>query len=394
MKTEMPTKGVNNILRFKNIHHQIPVPIMFTGDFECFTKPIDKMRGNTKLYQKHEPSAFSLYTLSRVEGFSPNIITHVCESENDNVAKVFVKAAEDSVKNVYEKFKNPSKMIFNEKAKILHNSQNRCYACSGEFDIENIEKRKVRDHCHLTGTYRGALHSKCNLKLRKSITFPVIFHNLTGYDSHLFVKDLADSCGNVDAIPHNEQKYMSFTKKVLVDEKEVEENGEKKIKKVYWKLKFLDSMNFVKGSLEGLVGNLGQSQLNHMKKHFQGKKLGLMCSKGVYPYKYMSDVTKLFETNLPPKEAFASKLNVGSTNISSELVGEGISDKKYKIVQDVYEEFKCKNLADLTKIYVEQDTLQLADVVDNFRSVCLENYGLDPFHYISLPSLALDGMLK
>ena len=121
---------------------------------------------------------------------------------------------------------------------------------------------------------------------------------------------------------------MSFTKKVLVDEKEVEENGEKKIKKAYWKLKFLDSTNFVKGSLEGLVG---QSQLNHMKKHFQGKKLGLMCSTGVYPHEYMSDLTKLFETNLPPKEAFASKLNVGSTNISSELVGEGNQIKNIKL---------------------------------------------------------------
>ena len=174
----------------------------------------------------------------------------------------------------------------------------------------------------------------------------------------MFVKDLADSCGNVEAIPHNEEKYMSFTNEVLVDEQEIKDNDEIKIKKVYWKLKFLDSMNFVKASLEKLVGNLDKSQLKHMQKHFQGKKLDLMCSKGVYPYEYMSDVTKLYETHLPPKDAFASKLNVGSTNITSELVAEGISDEKYQIVQDVYAEFQCQNLADLTKIYVEQDTLQ------------------------------------
>ena len=51
-------------------------------------------------------------------------------------------------------------------------------------------------------------------------------------------------------------------------------------------------------------------------------------------------------------------------------------------------------MADLTKVYVAQDTIQLADVVDNFRVVCLKNYGLDPFHYISAPSLAMDAMLK
>ena len=57
---------------------------------------------------------------------------------------------------------------------------------------------------------------------------------------------------------------------------------------------------------------------------------------------------------------------------------EGILDEKYRIVQDVFKEFQCKNLADLTKVYVEQDTIQLADVIDNFRDVCLKNYGLDP----------------
>ena len=113
-------------------------------------------------------------------------------------------------------------MIFDEVAKDLHDSQDRCYACSGGFSNDKVETRRVRDHCHLTGKYRGALHSKCNFKFRKNITIPVIFHNLTGYDSHLFVKDLADSYGNVDAIPHNEQKYMAFTKKVLVDEVEKE----------------------------------------------------------------------------------------------------------------------------------------------------------------------------
>ena len=100
----------------------------------------------------------------------------------------------------------------------------------------------------------------------------------------------------------------------------------------------------------------------------------------------MTDVSKFKETRLPPKEAFASKLNAGTTNISDEIKAEDISDKKYHIVQEVFKEFQCKNLADFKKVYVEQDTIQLADVIDNFRGVCLKNYGLDPFHYISLSS--------
>ena len=74
IKTLMPIPGVNDILRFKNTDHQVPVPIMFTADFESFTKPINITHSDTKLYQRHEPSAFRLYTISCVEGFSPGII--------------------------------------------------------------------------------------------------------------------------------------------------------------------------------------------------------------------------------------------------------------------------------------------------------------------------------
>ena len=150
----------------------------------------------------------------------------------------------------------------------------------------------------------------------------------------------------------------------------------------------------MKKSLEGLVSNLDTSQLKHMQKHFQGKKLDLMFNKGVYSYEYMTDVLKFQETRLPPKEAFASQLNAGTPDTDGEIKAEGISDEKCRIVQEVFKEFKCKNLADLTKVYVAQDTIQLADVVDNFRDACLKNYGLDPFHYISAPSLVMDAMLK
>lgn len=50
---------------------------------------------------------------------------------------------------------------------------------------------KVRDHCHFTGKYCGAAHNSCNLQCRKPMILPVIFHNLQGYDSHLFIKQLA-----------------------------------------------------------------------------------------------------------------------------------------------------------------------------------------------------------
>ena len=75
---------------------------------------------------------------------------------------------------------------------------------------------KVRDHCHYTERFRGSAHNTCNLKCRKPGFLPVIFHNLSGYDSHLFVKNLGVKEGNIDCIPKNEEIYISFSKEVVV----------------------------------------------------------------------------------------------------------------------------------------------------------------------------------
>ena len=80
------------------------------------------------------------------------------------------------------------------------------------------------------GKYRGALHSKCNLRLKRRFNVPVFFHNLSGYDSHLFVKRLADLEGDVNCIPRNEEKYIVFNNQVLVDTI-VKRNGKKNGKK-------------------------------------------------------------------------------------------------------------------------------------------------------------------
>ena len=122
---------------------------------------------------------------------------------------------------------------------------------------------KVRDHCHYTGKYRGALHSKCNLRLRHSKTIPVFAHNLTG--CHLFITRLSDTLGKVNCIPNNEEKYKSISKSVLVDiivknEREVE---------IFYKVEFKDTLSFIKNSLKGLVKNLDKSQFKHLSKYFK-----------------------------------------------------------------------------------------------------------------------------
>ena len=104
---------------------------------------------------------------------------------------------------------------------------------------------------------------------------------------------------------------------------------------------------------------------------------------GVYPFDYVDSVDKLAESSLPPKEAFYSRLN-----------DESISDEDYEHAKTVWKEFGIKTLGEYTSLYNKVDVLQLADVFENFRDICLENYKLDPAWYYTSPGLAWDAMLK
>ena len=95
-----------------------------------------------------------------------------------------------------------------------YEKETKCWICKEEFNDD--KNYKVRDHCHFTGRYRGAAHNSCNLKYRKPNFTPVVFHNLSGYDSHLFIKNLGFSQGKIDCIPNNEERYISFTKSIEV----------------------------------------------------------------------------------------------------------------------------------------------------------------------------------
>ena len=108
-----------------------------------------------------------------------------------------------------------------------------------------------------------------------------------------------------------------------------------------------------------------------------------MLRKGVYPYEYMDNWERFNETLLPSKESFYSNLNM-----------ENIDDIDYRHGNNVFRIFKLKNLGEYHDLYVQSDTLLLADVFENFRNTCLKVYELDPAHFLSLPGLAWPACLK
>ena len=170
-------------------------------------------------------------------------------------------------------------IIFGKKEAERYNKETKCWIFEGELDND-----KVRDHCHFTGRYRGAAHNKCNLNYRKPKFTPVVFHNLSGYDSHLFIKKI-------------EERYISFTKSIEVG-RYTSKEGENK--PLHHKIRFIDSFKFLAESLDSLVNNLPEDAFNNLKRYYTGDKLSSVMRKGVYPYEYMDSLERLKETQLPP----------------------------------------------------------------------------------------------
>ena len=112
-------------------------------------------------------------------------------------------------------------------------------------------------------------------------------------------------------------------------------------------------------------------------------KFILLLRKGVYPYGHIDSWERFNEASLPDKEAFYSNLNM-----------EDITDVDYKHAKRVFKNISNKNLGNYHNLYVQNDTLLLADIFENFRNMCIKVYELDPAHFLSAPRLAWQARLK
>ena len=379
VKTNMPPQ--NTYLRFNKFLHSEKAPFAVYADFESLIKPLDNCnpdpnKSYTKKYQKHEPISFSYYILCSIDGVYKPVLRKYTQTkpEDANAMDIFIKWLEEDVKDIANI--EPKEMIFTEEDIKHFNKASDCWICG-----EKLENDRVRDHCHFTGRYRGPAHNKCNLKYRKPKNISVFFHNLSGYDSHLFIKKIGCSINkneNIKCIATNEEKYISFTKTIVTGQYT---NKKGKVKDKTFDIVFKDSLKFMSSSLEALVNNL--PAFKNLIKYFTPKQAELLKQKGFYPYEYMDSEEKFNDTKLPPREAFYSKLS-----------GKGITEKDYEHAGNVWISFKMKTFKEYHELYNITDVLLLADVFENFRDLCLKIYGLDPVYYFTAPQLAWDACLK
>ncbi|CAB4004481.1 Gastrula zinc finger [Paramuricea clavata] len=360
---KLPKEGTK--IKFKNHRNSMPVPFVIYADFESILVPEERKeesenpedKSSTDLYQTHKACSFGLKTVCHYDDkYSGEYKSYVGE----DAALVFLKTVlkeslrcREMVNNIFKK-----KMVITPKQEAEFWMARNCSICGNDLGED-----RVRDHDHVTGMYRGAAHNICNLKYRITWKVPVVFHNLRGYDSHLIMQEIGKFKMNINVITNNMEKYISFS--------------------LGKNLVFIDSIQFMASSLEALVSNLSPEDFKIVGKRWKGEDFNLVTQKGVFPYEFLDDISKLNTEGLPSRDKFYSSL------YESE-----VKEEDYQRARKVWDHFRMKTMRDYHDLYLETDVLLLADVFENFRRTCLESYELDPAHYMSAPGLSWDAFLK
>ena len=368
----MPTEK-EKWLKFHDGQYQFKAPFILHDDFESILKPVDEWYRVKMNTMETDRKGKAPYTEKM------NIHTPLKMYQGKFCVKKFVEYREEEVKWLYATFPQQPMIKLTDVLKREHKAAEKRNICLKEFN--DPKDRKLRDHCHYTGLYRGVAHSNCNLKYRSTYPdhIPIVFHNLSGYDAHLFIKELGKKFNKDDigVIAENKEKYISFNIKINIKLAGVKhKDGTEVCKNI--QLRFTDSFRVMASSLDKLASDLEDDQCKHLREFYKEEDVfRLMRHKGIYPYKYMDGWEKFEETSLPPKNAFYSRLNM-----------KGISDQDYEHVQQVWNIMEKKTLGCYHDAYLKADVLLLADVFETLRDTCLRHYKLDPSHFYTAPGLA------
>ena len=382
------------IVEYTDGQYQFKVPFIMYADFELILEPISGPSNNPRLPSTrgvniHTPSSWCIRS-EFAYGIVKNPTTLY---RGKDCVKKFCEHVTQEACQLYQSFPEfPMKPLTKAQIKS-HNGAKNCYICFTPFKKDGDKSLgkepaqpdpsyvKVRDHCHHSGKYRGAAHLLCNLQYKIPSYIPIVFHNLTGYDVHLFIRELSSYGSQVGIIAKNMEDYILFSIKVEVD-KYINKNGEERLKEI--DLRFIDSIKFMSSSLDSLVNNLASSNYRFFGfEEYNEDQRALLIRKGIYPYEYMDSWDRFKESNLPPASSFYSKLSMS-----------GVSDGDYAHARKVWRDFGIKNMGEYHDLYLQTDVILLANVFKEFRRVCIENYGLDPAHFYTAPGLAWKSCLK
>lgn len=419
---EMPEK-YEKWKYFTNYHKMLEQDFVIYADFEAFNTVISHSQGESKTEEnrmtEHVGASFGFHTVCRVNpAYNKTVLyTYPGDDITDKflIGKEFIRQLElerdrinDIISREYsypldcdvekdcheccvcrlsldkgymphwsytthkkkEDFKDPSQ-FFNRLRQMKQKPIPPFFRST--LLAENKKAIPVWDAHKAVDNYIGKAHFACARNRPGSVGYktqkiPVMFHNLSNYDAHFIIKALDPEALTSDmqfgGIPQSGDKFMSFS---------------------FRGLKFVDTYRFMQESLDKLSQNLLKSgrqsfsNFNAYFAHYSEEKRGMLLQKGVFPYEYFNHPRVFKETVLPPIHEFFSRLR-----------DEGVSQQDYDHGCRVWQETECKIFKDYHDLYLVVDVLLLADIFENFRTICLTQHRLDPVHYVSLPGYSWD----
>ena len=406
-------------LHWKNHFHKKPLYFRIYADFGADNEKDNSIIGNktTNIY-KQNPVLNGYHIISELQDILKSDY-YKSPLGYDNV-DWFVDGVIKLENKMAFYFKNTKEdIIMTEEDEEDYRNDNICRFCE-----KFIESDKVRDHCHLTGNYRGPAHCKCNINVtqKQSNFIPFIFHNISNYDCHMFFNKLVDKKKDkvdFDKIPKTNEEYISVTYgcvrfidsyrflssgldslvKSIVDnsnkilknlKKEIVDNDEildivnkiveddrtiKDLKKDY-----PDEINELE---EALLNYMGENDLKIFKTGFPDK-WKYLTKKLAYPYEYFNSIDDYQKPvdNLDKKDFF------------SKLKKKCPDDEEIQRTMDIIKRFNIKNGKELTEIYLKSDVLLLACVFEKVIKVSVNEYKINPLYFVSLPGYTWQCGLK
>jgi hypothetical protein len=380
-RLEMIPEEKKRLIKFRNFEKQHKLEYVAFLDFECaLPKEENYCFVCSSLKCKCDASFTDILSNQEPIGYSFVVIGPKGNAIHEN-SYIGANAGEVFVEHLLEQEKSWVKPLLSiseelnmseEDNKIFYSSKF-CYMCDTEFSEKVI---KCRDHSHITSKFIGAACQQCNLRRKRPQKLKIFIHNGSRYDFHFIVKALGkygEAIESISVLPYNGENFRTLS---------------------FNSFEFNDSLAFLQAPLAQLCSDLKQTNhtYNILKStfvvrtngQFDKEKFDMVLEKSFFPYEYCTSLELMKKTTKLPKRR----------HFYSSLSEETISKKDYNFAKKVWKKFNCQNLVDYAKIYCKIDTILLAEVFQKFREDMHKFSGLDPAHYISLPSYSYDSMLK
>jgi hypothetical protein len=237
-----------------------------------------------------------------------------------------------------------------------------CTNCKQSFPGKVLH----RHHDYLTGQFLAAVCKPCNHKLTLSRDLVVGFHNGQNYDFAYLVralKSLVKSDKEIKVLGKSVEHFISISWNHII---------------------IIDTYKLLGGSLATLCGTMQPTDFNLLKQAYPDpRQWKLLLTKMPFPYSHFKSEAVLDETELPGIESY-----------HNDLTNEACDPRDYEKAVEIWNTFGLHTVKDLVKLYVQTDVLQLADVSIRFRNICFQQFEIDPFHFVSLPSFAFSACSK